>query len=89
MLHVGLSPEEEALVSSWMMKKAGNSVAVARTGGTASAGGFASRLQVAESRIKLPQLTAGEVVNLQKQILDLAEQLREISQFSSARVLDS
>ncbi|MEY2496858.1 MAG: hypothetical protein QOD12_414, partial [Verrucomicrobiota bacterium] len=28
-------------------------------------------------------------VNLQKQILDLTEQLRELSQFSSARVLDT
>ena len=86
-----LSPESEALVSSWMMKKApGNPVAVAKDwwNGLQQAV-LRRRLQVAESRIKLPQLTAGEVVTLQKQILDLGEQLREISQFSSARVLDS
>jgi DNA primase len=86
-----LSPENEALVSSWMMKKKpGNPVAVARDwwNGLQQAG-LRRKLQVAEGRIKLPQLTAGEVVTLQKQILDLGEQLREISQFSSARVLDS
>ena len=86
-----LSPESEALVSSWMMKKApGNPVAVAKDwwNGLQQAV-LRRRLQVAESRIKLPQLTAGEVVTLQKQIVDLTEQLREIPQFSSARVLDS
>jgi DNA primase len=87
----GLSPEHEALVSSWMMKKKpGNPVAVAKDwwNGLQQAG-LRRKLQVAEGRIKLPQLTAGEVVTLQKQILDLGEQLREISQFSSARVLDA
>jgi hypothetical protein len=39
--------------------------------------------------MKLPRLTTGEAVNLQKQILDLTEQLRELSTFSSARVLDN
>ena len=38
--------------------------------------------------MKLPQLTTGEVVNLQKQIVDFREQLHELSKFSSARVLD-
>ena len=47
------------------------------------------QLQIAEGRMKLPRLTTGEVVNLQKQILDLTEQLRELSEFSSARVLDT
>jgi DNA primase len=86
-----LSPENEALVSSWMMKKKpGNPVAVAKDWWTGlQQAGLRRKLQVAEGRIKLPQLTAGEVVTLQKQILDLGEQLREISQFSSARVLDS
>ena len=73
-----------------MKKKPGNPLAVAQDwwNGLQQAG-LRRKLQVAESRIKLPQLTAGEVVTLQKQILDLGEQLREISQFSSARVLDS
>jgi hypothetical protein len=40
--------------------------------------------------MKLPRLTTGEAVNLQKQILDLTEQLRELpAEFSSARVLDT
>jgi DNA primase len=47
------------------------------------------QLEAAESRMKLPQLSTGEVVNLQKQILDLREQLHELSQFSSAPANDS
>jgi hypothetical protein len=46
------------------------------------------QLDVAESRMKLPQLSTGEVVNLQKQILDLREQLHELSQFSPAPSID-
>jgi hypothetical protein len=42
------------------------------------------QLAVAQSRMKAAQLSTGEVVNLQKQILDLAEQLHELSQFSPA-----
>ncbi|MFL6551957.1 MAG: hypothetical protein ACJ8LV_01200, partial [Chthoniobacterales bacterium] len=37
------------------------------------------QLEVAKDRIKLPKLTVGEVINLQKQILDLQEQLNEFS----------
>jgi hypothetical protein len=33
--------------------------------------------------MRLPQLTTGEVVNLQKEIVDLREQLHQISQLSS------
>jgi hypothetical protein len=47
-------------------------------------------LQVAEGQMRLPQLSTGEVLNLQKQILDLREQLHELSAaFSSAREADS
>jgi hypothetical protein len=42
------------------------------------------QLEVAESKMKLPQLSTGEVLNLQKQILDLREQLHELCQFSPA-----
>src|SRR5947207_1973039 len=42
------------------------------------------QLDVAKDRIKLPQLSTGEVVNLQKQILDLQEQLHELSQPAGA-----
>jgi hypothetical protein len=37
-------------------------------------------LDVATSRIRLPGLSTGDIVNLQKQILDLQEQLHELSQ---------
>jgi hypothetical protein len=37
---------------------------------------------VAESRLKLPQLSAGEVVALQKQVVDLRRQLDDFSRFS-------
>ncbi len=47
------------------------------------------KLRAAESQLRLPQITTGEEVNLQKQIVDLTEQLRELGKFSSARVLDT
>ena len=40
------------------------------------------RLQAAESRLKLPQLSPGEVVTLQKQVVDLRGQLDQLSQLS-------
>jgi hypothetical protein len=87
----GLSPGDEALVSSWLLQKMpSNSLEVA-TGwwnGLRQAT-LRRQLQIAEGRMKLPRLTTGEVVNLQKQILDLQEQLRDFPEFSSARVLDT
>jgi DNA primase len=47
------------------------------------------KLRAVESSLKLPQITTGEIVNLQKQIVDLTEQLRELGKFSSAHVLDT
>jgi len=47
------------------------------------------QLEVAEGRMKLSGLSTGDVVNLQKQILDLRQQLHELSQFSSARTDDT
>ncbi len=47
------------------------------------------QLQIAEGRMQMPRLTTGEEVNLQKQVLDLQEQLRELSKFSSARTLET
>ena len=81
---------DEALVSSWLLQKVPpNALEVANGwwNGLRLAG-IRRQLQIAEGRMKLPRLTTGEVVNLQKQILDLQEQLRELSEFSSARVLD-
>jgi DNA primase len=42
------------------------------------------QLDVATNRIKLSELSAGDIVNLQKQILDLQEQLHELSQPAGA-----
>ncbi|MDP9097958.1 MAG: DNA primase [Verrucomicrobiota bacterium] len=87
----GLSPGEEALISSWLLQKMppnGLEVAQGWWNGLRQAA-LRRQLQIAEGRMKLPRLTTGEAVNLQKQILDLTEQLRDLSAFSSARVLDN
>ena len=86
-----LAPGEEALVSGWLLQKMppnGLEVAQGWWYGLRQAG-LRRQLQIAEGRMKLPRLTTGEAVTLQKQILDLTEQLRDLSAFSSARVLDS
>ena len=86
-----LPPGDEALVSSWLLQKMppnGLEVAQGWWNGLRQAT-LRRQLQIAEGRMKLPRLTTGEAVNLQKQILDLTEQLRELSEFSSARVLDT
>src|SRR3989440_1629537 len=88
---VKLSPGEEALVSGWLLQKMppnGLEVAQGFWNGLRQAV-LRRQLQIAEGRMKLPRLTTGEAVNLQKQILDLTEQLRDLSAFSSARVLGS
>jgi DNA primase len=86
----GLPTGEEALVSSWLLQKMppnGLEVAKGWWNGLRQAV-LRRQLQIAEGRMKLPRLTTGEQVNLQKQIVDLTEQLRELSRFSSAHVLD-
>jgi DNA primase len=85
-----LAPNEEALVSSWLLqKKPTNAPTVAQDwwNGLRQAA-LRRELQAAKDRMKLPQLTPGEVLHLQKEILDLQEQLRDVSQLSPARVLD-
>jgi DNA primase len=86
-----LSSDEEALVSSWLLqKKPANALAVAQDWwrGLRQAG-LRRELQAVKERMKLPQTTPGEVLHLQKEILDLQEQLRDVSQFSPARILDN
>jgi DNA primase len=81
---VTLSPAEESLVSSWLMQKLPAdpaSIAVGWWQGLRQAA-LRRQLEVAESRMKLSHLSTGDQVNLQKQILDLTEQLRELSQLS-------
>jgi hypothetical protein len=87
----GLSPGEEALASGWLLQKMppnGLEVVQGFWNGLRQAA-LRRQLQIAEGRMKLPRLSTGEAVTLQKQILDLTEQLRELSAFSPARVLDN
>ena len=87
----GLSTGDEALVASWLLQKMPpNALEVAAGWWNGLRQAILRRqLQIAEGRMKLPRLTTGEAVNLQKQIVDLTDQLRELSEFSSARVLDN
>lgn len=86
-----LAPEEESLVSGWLMqKKPPNAETVMREWWQGlRTPALRRRLQSAESRLKLPQITAGEVVTLQKQVVDLRGQLDEFLRFSPDRQLDS
>jgi DNA primase len=83
---VTLSPAEERLVSSWLLRKmpenAGAMVEPWWLGIRQTV--LRRQLDVATNRIKLPELSAGDIVNLQKQILDLQEQLHELSQPAGA-----
>jgi hypothetical protein len=85
-----LPPEDEALVSSWLLQRMPpNGAAVAKDwwrGLQQSA--IRRQLQIAEGRMKIPQSSAGELTNLQKEVVDLKRQLDEFSALSSARVLD-
>jgi DNA primase len=79
---VTLSPAEERLVSSWLLQKAPpNAGAMVEKWWLGIRQAVLRRqLDVATNRIKLPNLSTGETVNLQKQILDLQGQLHELSQ---------
>ena len=86
-----LNPADESLVSSWLLQRVPlNPAAVVEEWwrGLRQAA-LRRQLEVAESRMKLPQLSTGEVLNLQKQILDLREQLHELAAFSSVRAADT
>jgi len=80
-----LSAEEEGVVSAWLMQKLpANPMEVAESWWKGlMQGALRRQLEIAETRIRLPQLTTGEVVNLQKEIVDLREQLQQISGLSS------
>ncbi len=85
-----LSAEEESLVSGWLLQKIPpNAEAVARDWWLGlRQPALRRRLQTAQSRMKLPGLSAGEVVALQKQVVDLREQLDDFSRFSPSRTLE-
>jgi DNA primase len=79
---VTLSPEEERLVSSWLIQKmpAATETMVEKWWQGICQSIVRRRLETAKNRIKVPGLSAGEVINLQKQILDLQEQLHDFCQ---------
>jgi DNA primase len=81
---VTLSPPEERLVSSWLLQKAPpNAGAMVEKWWLGIRQAVLRRqLDVAMNRIKLPNLSTGETVNLQKHILDLRGQLHELSQLA-------
>ncbi len=87
----GLASAEEALVSSWLLQRVPpNAAAVARDWWTGLEQAVVRRqLQIAEGRLRIPQLSAGEMTRLQKQVVDLKMQLAELSAVSPARVLDN
>jgi DNA primase len=76
-----LSPEEERLISSWLMQKmpAVTETVVEKWWQGICRSAVLRRLETAKSQLKLPGLSPGEELNLQKQILDLQEQLHEFS----------
>ena len=74
-----LSPEQERLISSWLVQKmptATESVVEKWWRGICRSA-VHRRLETAKSQLKLPGLSPGEELNLQKQILDLQEQLHD------------
>jgi len=79
---VTLSPPEERLVSSWLLQKPppNAGVMVEKWWLGIRQAVVRRQLDVATNRIKLPNLSTGETVNLQKQILDLRGQLHELSE---------
>ncbi|CAN5729023.1 hypothetical protein BH20VER1_BH20VER1_16440 [soil metagenome] len=86
-----LPSAEEALVSGWLLQRMPPNAENVAKGFWAGLQQAAVRrqLQIAEGRMKIPQLSAGEMTSLQKQVVDLKAQLHELSAFSSARVLDN
>jgi len=78
-----LEPEEEALVSNWISPKRipyTNRGLVYEWWRSLTAEPLERELEALKNKMRLPNLNTGEIVNLQKQILDLQEQLRELSQ---------
>jgi DNA primase len=74
-----LSPEEERLISSWLMQKmpTATETMVAKWWQGICHSVMRRRLEMAKSQLKLSGLSPGEELNLQKQILDLQEQLHD------------
>jgi len=86
-----LSATDEGLVSSWLLQKVPPDAAtmVEKWWLGVRQGVLRRQLEVAKNRIRLPQLSTGELVNLQKEILDLLKELRDLPTLSSATRIDS
>jgi len=86
-----LSPGEEALVSAWLLQKvpAAAETMVEKWWLGIRHAMLRRRLAAAQNRIKLPELSTGDIVNLQKQILDLTQELHQLPKLSSATKIDS
>jgi hypothetical protein len=86
-----LTPAEESLVSGWLMQKLPENAAVLAEEWWRGIrqGIVRKQLAMAQAKMKASQMSPGEVVNLQKQILDLTDQLHELSQFSPGPALGS
>jgi DNA primase len=74
-----LSQEDERLISSWLMQKmpAATETVIDTWWQGICRSAVHRRLETVKSQLKLPGLSPGEELNLQKQILDLQEQLHE------------
>lgn len=85
-----LTPSEESLVSGWLLQKIpANPAAVVRSWWSGLQQAILRRqLEAAESRLRLPDLTTGEIMQLQKQVLDLRDQLHDVPRFSPARAYE-
>jgi DNA primase len=85
-----LSASDEGLVSSWLLEKVPDNAEtmVEKWWFGIRQGVLRRQLDVAKNRIRLPQLSTGEVVKLQKEILDLSKELRELPKLSSANRID-
>jgi DNA primase len=83
-----LEPREEAVISGWIAPKR-----IAYTDRNLAhewwnslvAESVRRQLEALKNKMRLAELSTGDVVNLQKQILDLQEQLHELSEFSPVR----
>ena len=86
-----LSATEEALVSAWLLQKvpAATETMVEEWWVGIRHALLRRRLAAAQNRIKLPELSTGDIVNLQKQILDLTQELHQLPKLSSATKIDS
>ncbi len=82
-----LPPAEEALVSGWLLQRLpAEAGTVAREWWKGLRLAMLRReLEVAESQLRRPNLSTGEIMQLQKQVLDLREQLHDVHRFSPAR----